>query len=51
MENLNDLGLRIDAVIVSHEFTDHCHRATLGTLDPKVPVYATTVSDLPSLEP
>jgi hypothetical protein len=43
VENVNDLGIRIDAVIVSHEFTDHCHRATLETIDSKVPVYATTV--------
>ena len=42
-QNVNDLGIRIDAVIVSHEFTDHCHRATLETVDNKIPVYATPV--------
>lgn len=31
----------IDAVVVSHEFTDHCHKATLLELDPAVPVFAT----------
>jgi L-ascorbate metabolism protein UlaG (beta-lactamase superfamily) len=43
VDNVNDLGVRLDAVIVSHEFTDHCHKATLETIDSKVPVYATTV--------
>ena len=32
----------IDAVIVSHEFTDHCHKATLLELPSSVPVFATT---------
>ena len=32
----------IDAVIISHEFTDHCHRATLLEVDQTVPVFATT---------
>jgi hypothetical protein len=32
----------IDAVAISHEFTDHCHRATLLELDRAVPVFATT---------
>ncbi|KAI1609367.1 hypothetical protein EDD37DRAFT_640531 [Exophiala viscosa] len=31
----------IDAVAVSHEFTDHCHRDTLIELNPSVPVFAT----------
>lgn len=31
----------VDAVVVSHEFTDHCHKATLLELDPTVPVFAT----------
>ncbi|EXJ83689.1 hypothetical protein A1O1_07313 [Capronia coronata CBS 617.96] len=34
-------GSFIDAVAVSHEFTDHCHKATLTQLDPNVPVFAT----------
>ena len=31
----------VDAVAISHEFTDHCHRATLLEVDPAVPVFAT----------
>lgn len=31
----------IDAVVVSHEFTDHMHQQTLLEVDPSVPVYAT----------
>ncbi|KAL1618224.1 hypothetical protein SLS56_010657 [Neofusicoccum ribis] len=31
----------IDAVAISHEFTDHCHRETLEELDRYVPVFAT----------
>lgn len=30
----------IDAVVCAHEFTDHCHEATLRTLPPTVPVFA-----------
>ncbi|KEF56754.1 uncharacterized protein A1O9_06944 [Exophiala aquamarina CBS 119918] len=30
----------IDAVVVSHEFTDHCHKATLHEVPPNVPVFA-----------
>ena len=30
----------IDAVAISHEFTDHCHKQTLLELPPTVPVYA-----------
>ena len=33
---------RIDAVVVSHEFTDHCHKQTLLEVDPTVPVFATS---------
>ena len=32
----------IDAVVVSHEFTDHCHRQTLLEVDPATPVFATS---------
>ncbi len=32
----------IDAIVISHEFTDHCHRATLLEVDHAVPVFATT---------
>ena len=31
----------IDAVVVSHEFTDHCNKHTLLELDPDTPVFAT----------
>jgi hypothetical protein len=31
----------IDAVVISHEFTDHCHKATLLEVNPNVPVFAT----------
>ena len=31
----------IDAVAISHEFTDHCHQATLLEIKPDVPVFAT----------
>lgn len=55
----------IDAVCCSHEFTDHCHEATLRELPPDVPVFApkkaaalvrswkhfNTVLEIPVLEP
>ncbi|KAF2751319.1 hypothetical protein M011DRAFT_464048 [Sporormia fimetaria CBS 119925] len=31
----------IDAVAISHEFTDHCHKETLLEVHPDVPVFAT----------
>ncbi len=31
----------IDVVVISHEFTDHCHRATLEELPKSTPVFAT----------
>ncbi|KAH7162116.1 hypothetical protein B0J13DRAFT_1535 [Dactylonectria estremocensis] len=34
----------IDAVVVSHEFTDHCHRATLEQLPRDTPVFAPDVA-------
>ncbi|KAH7170034.1 hypothetical protein EDB81DRAFT_151087 [Dactylonectria macrodidyma] len=34
----------IDAVVVSHEFTDHCHRATLEQLPRDTPVFASDVA-------
>ncbi|TVY16875.1 hypothetical protein LARI1_G006324 [Lachnellula arida] len=36
------IGNYIDAVIVSHEFTDHMHKDTLVELPPQVPVFAST---------
>ncbi|KAK3044267.1 hypothetical protein LTS18_001751, partial [Coniosporium uncinatum] len=35
-------GMCIDAVAVSHEFTDHCHKDTLLEIERDVPVFATT---------
>lgn len=32
----------IDGIVISHEFTDHCHKATLLECDPSIPVIATT---------
>jgi len=32
----------IDAIVVSHEFTDHCHKETLLQCPPDIPVFATT---------
>lgn len=31
----------IDAVVISHEFTDHCHQATLLELPKRTPIFAT----------
>lgn len=33
----------IDAVAISHEFTDHCHQATMLQINANVPVFATEV--------
>ena len=33
----------LDAVIISHEFTDHCHKRTLLSIHPDVPVFAPEV--------
>ncbi len=40
----------IDAVAISHEFTDHCHKDTLLEVHPDVPVFATPVC-IPTLPP
>lgn len=42
INNVTTASSLIDAVIVSHEFTDHCHKATLLELPSSVPVFATT---------
>ena len=34
----------IDVVVISHEFTDHCHRETLQQVGREVPVLASAVS-------
>ncbi|KAJ4292791.1 hypothetical protein N0V90_009454 [Kalmusia sp. IMI 367209] len=36
----------IDAVAISHEFTDHCHKDTLLEVHPDVPVFATERASL-----
>lgn len=41
MEHISDLGVQIHAVVISHEWTDHCHKATLLEVEKEVPVYAT----------
>jgi Beta-lactamase superfamily domain len=55
----------VDVVAISHEFTDHCHRATLQELSPCVPIvaaakaaelirswkYFENVSEIPSFSP
>ncbi|KAL1302809.1 hypothetical protein AAFC00_003147 [Neodothiora populina] len=40
MEESGDLETYIDAVAISHEFTDHCHQKTLLEVHPDVPVFA-----------
>lgn len=34
----------IDVLVISHEFTDHCHKETLQEIKREVPVFATAVS-------
>jgi hypothetical protein len=55
----------IDAIVISHEFTDHCNKATLLQCAPSIPVFATqkaarivrgwkhfaSVSEIPILKP
>ena len=36
-----DLSVDIHAVIISHEFTDHCHEDTLRSLSSTIPIFAT----------
>ncbi len=40
-ENDADFETFIDAVAISHEFTDHCHKETLLEVHPGVPIFAT----------
>lgn len=39
---LRSEGSLIDAIVISHEFTDHCHKETLLECHPDIPVFATT---------
>ncbi|PVF96637.1 hypothetical protein CPB86DRAFT_708682 [Serendipita vermifera] len=41
VEHVAELGVEIHAVVISHEWSDHCHKATLLELGKSVPVYAT----------
>jgi len=41
VDHISELDTRIDAVVLSHEWTDHTHRATLLEIDSTTPVYAT----------
>ncbi|QRW13268.1 beta-lactamase superfamily protein [Ceratobasidium sp. AG-Ba] len=41
VDHIADLGTRIDAIVLSHEWSDHTHRATLLEVDKDTPVYAT----------
>jgi hypothetical protein len=43
-EGHDEVETFIDAVAVSHQFTDHCHEQTMRTVHPNVPVFATEVS-------
>ncbi|WPH00634.1 Hypothetical protein R9X50_00346400 [Acrodontium crateriforme] len=40
LEDDGECETLIDAVAVSHEFTDHCHKDTLLEVSPNVPVFA-----------
>ena len=31
----------VDAIVISHEFTDHCNKQTLLEASPRIPIYAT----------
>ncbi|KAJ6615602.1 hypothetical protein B0H10DRAFT_1801214 [Mycena sp. CBHHK59/15] len=39
-QRVADIGTPIHAVVISHEWTDHCHKATLLEVPPSVPVFA-----------
>lgn len=42
VENVEEeLKTKIDAILISHEFTDHCHEATLKSLSRQTPIFAT----------
>ncbi|KAF8607433.1 hypothetical protein BDV93DRAFT_604016 [Ceratobasidium sp. AG-I] len=41
VDHISELNTRIDAVVLSHEWTDHTHRATLLEINSDTPVYAT----------
>jgi len=37
-----DLDMQINAIIISHEFSDHCHEQTLRSFSATIPVFATS---------
>lgn len=41
----NGEGKVIDVVVISHEFTDHCHEGTMREFDPGTCVFANDVSN------
>lgn len=41
----------IDAVVICHEFTDHCHKETLLEVDKAVPVFGTRVCTIERFTP
>ena len=43
-QNNDEVETFIDAVAISHQFTDHCHEQTMRDVHPDVPVFATEVS-------
>lgn len=47
-QDLDEVQTFIDAVAISHQFTDHCHEETMRNVHPDVPVFATEVSRLKS---
>jgi len=51
LDDLDGMKTFIDAVAISHEFTDHCHEQTLLQVDPDVPVFATEVRKRSSTSP
>jgi hypothetical protein len=43
IQNINrDLDMQINAIIISHEFSDHCHEQTLRSFSATIPVFATS---------
>jgi L-ascorbate metabolism protein UlaG (beta-lactamase superfamily) len=38
--SIENIG-KIDAIIISHEFSDHCHEETLLLFDDNIPILAT----------
>ncbi|KAL8710106.1 MAG: hypothetical protein Q9220_005189 [cf. Caloplaca sp. 1 TL-2023] len=43
-DNAPKISSYIDLVLISHEYTDHCNKATLNDVPPSTPVFATKVA-------